>query len=264
MKTLTIATIGDIQWSGEDGPTATDRLRRYIDKALDREAYFVGLGDYIDFMSPSNRDRLMKAGVYKTSLGMIREKAEDLTVQVYEKILKPTRGRWLGHVHGHHLYEYEGWHSDVYLGELLNSPYVGTVAFLHNKRSDFTIFLYHGTGGGGLPGNSLNKLYHKNAEWPCAEVYCTGHNTKLATAPQSRPFIKWGNRNSEHRMEHRDVYLVSCGGWSKSNIQGNRVGGRPEGDYAELAGYGPSPLKAPIITVDLDDPDRSHRTSVTV
>lgn len=264
LKKLVIAPIGDIQWSGESGPTAQDHLKRHIDQALSLDAYFCGLGDVIDFMSPSNRQRLMSAALYDTAKGVIWEKAMELTTEVYEKFLKPTTGRWLGLVEGHHFYEAEGETTDEHLARMLKTEFLGTSAFLHNPASDFTMYLHHGTGGGQLPGAALNKAYHVAAGLQGAEVYLFGHSTKLATARLSRPFPVWGRKQSEHRLEHRDIFLLSCGSFSKSNIVGHRHGSIKRGDYAEQGLMTPSPLTAPFITVDLSIKDRTHRTRVSI
>ena len=53
-----------------------------------RNAYFVGTGDYVDFLSPSNRVRLANAGLYDTALQVIRDKATELVDELYERYLK--------------------------------------------------------------------------------------------------------------------------------------------------------------------------------
>lgn len=258
-RTLTVAPLGDIQWSGSNGPTAKDQLKRHIDDCLKRDAYFVGLGDYIDMLSPSNRKRIQAAGLYDTAMEVLWEKSKELTAEVYEQFLKPTTGRWLGLCHGHHLYQHAGESSDEYLCELLKAPFLGTSAFLHNPTHDFTIYVHHGNGGGVLPGSALNRPYHVATGLQGADVYLFGHSTKLAVTSLSRPFPVWGKRKADHRLEHRDIWLLSCGGFSKSNIVG-----KTWGDYAEQGNMTPSPLKAPIITVDLTCKDRAHRTRVQI
>ncbi len=264
LKTLVIAPIGDIQWSGENGPTAKDQLKRHIDECLKLDAYFVGVGDYIDMLSPSNRSRLNAAGLYDTAMEIMWEKAMDLMTEVYEKFLKPTTGRWLAVAEGHHLYEHGGETTDEKLCEMLKAPFIGTSAFVHNKAHDFTIYMHHGNGGGVLPGSGLNKMYHVAGGLQGADIYLMGHNTKLTTARLSRPFPRWGAKKADHRLEHRDVFLVNCGGFSKSNVVGHRSAGITRGDYAEQGMMTPSPLTAPIITVDLTCKDRTHRTRILI
>jgi len=263
LEKLTICPLGDIQWSGEKGPTAQGRLQRHIDQCLELGGYFVGTGDYIDFLSPSNRRRLASSDLYDTAVSVIAEKAEELNTQVFEKFLKPTVGRWLGLVEGHHFFEAGSETSDMRLAAKLKTTFLGTSAFIRIPSADFVLYVHHGTGGGVLPGSGLNKMYHQAAGLQGAEVYLMGHNTKLTTARLSRPFPVWGERSGDHHLEHRDVWLVNCGGFSRSNNVRNENNGITRGDYAEQGMMTPSPLAAPIITVDLRGP-REHRTRVTI
>lgn len=263
LERLVIAPLGDFQWSGDNGPTAQGHLQRHIDQCLERNAFFVGTGDYIDFLSPSNRKRLASADLYDTAVAVIAEKARELNEQVFEKFLKPTVGRWLGIVEGHHFFEAGGETSDIWLADKLKTTFLGTSAFVRIPSADFTLYVHHGSGGGVLPGSGLNRMYHLAAGLQGAEVYLMGHNTKLMTARLSRPFPVWGKKQADHHLEHRDVWLVNCGGFSRSNQVRNRINGIPRGDYPEQGLMTPSPLAAPIITVDLKGP-REHRTRVTI
>lgn len=216
----------------------------------------------IDFMSPSNRQRLIAAGLYDTAMDVVWQKAMELTTEVYEKFLKPTTGRWLGGVEGHHFCEVNGQTTDEKLADMLKTKFLGTSAFIKIPSADLTLYLHHGTGGGTLPGAGLNRLYHTAAGLQGADIYLMGHNTKLTTARLSRPYPIWGKRNSEHRLVHRDIWIVNTGSFSKSNIVGHRHGDIVRGDYAEARMLTPSPLSAPIITVDLTTDHDRIRVSI--
>jgi len=95
-KPVVIAPIGDIQWSGKRGSTAGDILKRHIDKCMKLDAWFVGTGDFIDFMSPSNRQRFKAAALYDAAEDVVDDAALELVHGLYEDYLKPTKGRWLG------------------------------------------------------------------------------------------------------------------------------------------------------------------------
>lgn len=259
---MVIAAVGDIQWSGEGGPTAQDHLKRHIDTCLEMGAYFVGLGDYIDFMSPSNRQRLINAGLYDTAQDVIKEKALGLAEEVYEKFLKPCTGRFIAMCEGHHFFEYDGETTDEVLAKKLKTEFVGTSAFVRIPRADLTLYLNHGSGGGKLPGTTLNRTYHLAAGLQGADIYILGHDTKVGVARLSRPYPVWGKREKDHRLQHRDIWLVSSGSFSKSTIVGHKVGAITRGDYAEQRGLTPSPLSAPIITVDLTTDHDRIRVSI--
>src|SRR6266850_1574496 len=155
-----IAPLGDLQFSGEKGPTAHDHVKRHIDRAMKLGAWFCGLGDYIDFLSPSNRQRLTAAALYDTSAGVIEDKARTLVEELFETLLKPTKGRWLGMLEGHHFYESNGETSDQWLAEMLKAPFLGTSAYIKVEPSEVVLWLHHGAGNSVLPTGPLNKLYH--------------------------------------------------------------------------------------------------------
>jgi hypothetical protein len=253
LKTLTIAPLGDLQWSGHKGPTAKDSLKRHIDECLKAGAFFVGLGDYIDFLSPSNRRRLINADLYDAAQEVIAEKAAELTLEVFEEFLKDTKGRWLGMVEGHHFYQAEGTTSDESLAGMLGTTFLGTSAFIKIPSFDVTLYVHHGTGGGVLPGSGLNRMYHTAAGLQGADIYLMGHNTKLTTARLSRPYPRWDTKPP--RLEHRDIWIVNTGGFCRSSIVGHRHGSIPRGDYGEQAMYSPSPLTAPIIRITKEPRD---------
>lgn len=254
-----LAPLGDIQWSGDAGPTAQDTLKRHIDRCLEQDAFFFGVGDYVDFLSPSNRAKLMAAELYDTAQDVIAEKALELVEQVYEKFLKPTTGRWVGMVEGHHFFQGGGRTTDELLAEQLKTKFLGTSAFVRINNARFTIYAHHGTGAGQLPGTGLNRLYHTAAGLEGADVYLMGHNTKVATTRLSRPYPVWDRKPF---LQHRDVWLINCGGFSKSNVVGHRSGQIKRGDYAEQRMLTPSPLSAPIITVDLTTDHDRIRVSI--
>lgn len=245
---VVVAPLGDIQWSGATGPTAAEHVKRHIDRVLKMEGRgtavrFLGMGDYIDFLSPSNRQRLTSAALYDTADAVIDEKAHELVEEVFERLLKPTRGKWLGLLEGHHFYEGQGSTSDMWLAEMLECPLLGTSAYVRLEPSGFVLWAHHGLGGGILPTSGINKLYHTSAGLQGADVYLMGHNTKMGAQRLSRP-----TPNADHTdLTHHDVLLVNTGGFSKSNVVGHRHGRIVRGDYAEQGMMTPSPLCAPLV-----------------
>lgn len=242
-----IAPVGDLQWAGPRGSTAQDALRRHLDYCLELGAWFIGMGDYTDFASPSNRARLAAANVYDTAQEVLEEASDTLVSEVYEKFLKDTTGRWIGLLEGHHFYEFGGRTSDMLLAERLKTRQLGTSAYIHLEPCDLTIWAHHGVGGGILPAAPLNKLYHVAAGLEGAEVYLMGHSTKAGVVRLSRPRPVWKPKPD---LVHRDIFLVSTGSFSRSNIPGHRRGNIPRGDYAEQGMMTPSPLSAPLVRID--------------
>jgi hypothetical protein len=241
-----VAPLGDLQYAGRQGPTARDALKRHIAEALDREAWFLGMGDYIDFLSPSNRQRLRAAALYDTADEVIAAQAKALVAELYEDFLQPTTGRWLGLLEGHHFFEVRGETSDGWLADLLKAPLLGTSAFLKLDPAGVVLWAHHGVGNSVLPSGPLNKLYHTSHGWVGADVYLIGHTTKLSAARLSRPMPRWERRD----LTHGDILLVNTGGFAKSSVVGHRYGGLPRGDYAEQKMLTPAPLTAPFVLID--------------
>lgn len=249
-KRLIVAPLGDLQWSGDNGSTARDHLHRHIDRCMDLDAWFIGMGDYIDFMSPSNRAKQKASGLYDTAEEVIEDAADTLINEVFERFLKPTVGRWIGLLEGHHFFEFGGRTTDMLLADKLKTKMLGTSCYVHLLPSAVTLWAHHGSGGGQLPSAPLNKLYHVAAGLEGAEVYLMGHTTKLSAVRLSRPRPRWDRENKEPDLTHRDVILVNTGGFSRSNVPHSRRGNIPRGDYAEQGMMTPSPLAAPLVKID--------------
>lgn len=247
---VVICPLGDIQWAGPNGQTADDLLRKHIDICVKKKGHFVGTGDYTDFMSPSNRQRLENAGLYDTSRDVIEKAARRLAQEVYDEYLVPTTGRWLGLIEGHHYFKLaDGTTTDTYLAGLLETKQLGTLAMIriqYGKSDEVVLWVHHGKGGGGAEGSPLNSLERVAKSWE-ADVFLMGHTCKTPATRYARVRPKWDDATQQHDLEHREILLVNTGGFNKSAIVGSRQGQLPRGGYAEAAMYAPVPLSAPIL-----------------
>jgi hypothetical protein len=246
--------VGDIQYSGDDKDTALSHLRRDLEETLDLGGWFVGMGDYIDFASPSNRQRIAGAALYDTAMKIMSAKALDLTLEV-ARILKPTKGRWLGLLQGHHWYPMQsGDTSDMRLCQMLDAPYLGTSAFIRiqiqrgSSRNNVVIFAHHGVGGGAKQASPLNKLENLLPYIGATDLMLMGHTTKMPAAPINRIEPRWDGPNAPDLI-HRKLLLVNTGGYSKAYVEGAREGQVPRGGYAEQAMYPPSIVGSPLIRI---------------
>lgn len=219
---ILVMPIGDIQWSGRDPEVAMGMLRRHIQWGVDHGAWFLGMGDYIDFMSPSNRARYEAAGLYDTTRKSVDDKAASLTEDLFLRALKPSRGRWLGLLEGHHYHTYRnGITSDQDLAERLDAPFLGSCAFVRlmlqlskTQRGSVTIWCHHGVGGGVTLGAPLNKLERLLTSWE-ADIYLIGHHHKKVAGPIDRIEPAWqGNRNHAG-VVHRTKIIACTGSFLK-------------------------------------------------
>lgn len=255
-RPIAIAPIGDIQWAGKRGPTALDALKRHIDHCMELGAFFIGMGDYIDFTSPSNRQRLAAAALYDTAEDVIDDKAMELTMEIFDLALRPTVGRWIGLLEGHHFTQLKsGESTDQRLCQMLGARFLGTSAYIRlqfetqNTRSNVVLWAHHGTGGGSTRGAPLNKLATAANGWEGADVFLMGHTCKAPVDRFPRPYPRWHGHGAPDLI-HRDIMLVNTGGFSKSYIVGSMQGRTPRGGYAEKGMMPPVSIGAPILLIE--------------
>lgn len=266
-RPVVVAPLGDIQWAGVRGPTAKDILKEHIARCLEENAWFLGMGDYIDFMSPSNRQRFKAAALYDTAEDVVDDKALDLTLELYQEFLAPTKGRWLGMLHGHHFtWLKTGDTTDQRLCQLLGTRFLGTQAYLRlqfcipgsSTRGNVTIWAHHGCGGGQKAGAPLGKIEDQAASFPGADIYVMGHTTKSPVAPIEQIYPRWHGHGAPDLI-HKRVYLVNSGGFAKGHAKGAMQGRVPMGGYVEQGMMRPASLGAPLIRIE---PNRTKQLGV--
>jgi len=169
---LTICPIGDVQWAGDEEDIAYDLLEEHIDLCLaSPNPLFIGTGDYSDFASPSMRKALENVN-YDTARRVIVDKSKALVDDLYQRLLKRTRGKWGGITQGHHHHlvkmeetrkgEVITEDSDVYLAKLLGAPWLdemGVVKIVFPGGGVFRLLVFHGSGNSVFPWGPLIKQY---------------------------------------------------------------------------------------------------------
>lgn len=237
-----VMPVGDCQ-VGANG-SATRELRQFIERGIETGAYFLGMGDYIDIMSPSNRRGWRSAAFYESVLQGMESAAEE-SLEKFLSLVKGTEGRWLGILEGHHYYEFaDGSTSDTRIAKALEAPFLGTCAFVRltfkkgmkQTRRAYTLWCHHGAGGGVLPHSPLNRLYHIMHSFE-ADCYLIGHQTK-------KPAVKvpclYMARVAPYLIRWREKILAGTGGFFEGYEHRSRdIGGRPRGGYVERAMLSP-------------------------
>jgi hypothetical protein len=250
---IVIAPLGDIQWAGHKEHIAYSALQEYIAEALERKAWFIGMGDYVDFASPSNRQRLRNANLYDTAEQVIDDKARSLVDELYAEILAPTAGRWLGLLEGHHwTHLLTGDTTDQYLCSKLRAPFLGTCAYIGlvfkttNGSRTVTIWVHHGEGGGQAAAAPVQKLEGMANYWE-ADVMIIGHMTKKANTQVQRCYSVMASRIPTVR--YKTIHLVGAGGWLKGYAERTRQGHTPRGGYVEKRMMRPVALGSSFIRI---------------
>lgn len=266
---FSVMALGDIQYGSQ--ACDVDRLKRHIEWGLQNNAHFIGMGDYHDFLSPSNRARLRGAALYDTAQHLIEEWYLQ-HLEGLKTVLAPTRGRWIGLLEGHHYMQFEdGSTTDTRLAEYLGAPFFGTSVIVRlnfrdeaNHRSVMAdMWAHHGEGSGQTTAAPFNKL-EKVAGAIDADVYFMGHYHRSGVVLNDKLYVA-GTRNL--RLRHRTRALVATGSFLRSYLQGSRNEGRPHGSYVEAAMMTPTALGNTLVTMipkHRDDYDYIDKRLTTV
>jgi len=255
--------IGDVHFGSKDWPAR--RFRKHIEWGIDQGALFLGMGEYLDFTSESQRQALrsLRESQAEQIDDLIRHRVEE-----FAKVLDGTTEHWLGLLEGHHYWVFQdGTTSDQYLCTLLKAPFLGTstLALLHIARGrtkpvdrqgnsvqgcDVTIFAHHGFGGTSRrQGGNLHRI-EDLLQWIEADIYLLGHTHAKPAAPVARLY-----RTDTGYLYHRKKLLVRTGGWLRG-YAGHAYDAFPlaranlyRGSYVEQKLLPPVPLGAPVLTL---------------
>jgi hypothetical protein len=258
---VTLAPLGDIQWAGDRHDLAYDHLVEHLEEALRQPGVlFVGMGDYIDFASPSNRESLRSAKLYDTARKVIASATTNLVDDLHARLLAPTRSKWAGLVNGHHHHParvgeretpegekvdiYED--SDVYLAKKLNAPFLEEFGIVKLRWLDgekvhkVNVLVFHGDGSSVFPWGPLNKTYRISPNWN-ADIILMGHQTKKAVGEYD-----WIDPEDDDvhgdRLNHRTRHLVGTGGWGRGYVEGKST-------YVSQAALPPVALGQPFVHI---------------
>jgi predicted phosphodiesterase len=214
---------GDIH---RDSPNhAHDKWKEFLDYARrQKDAWFFGMGDYIDSMSTSEREQMIRASMHETTTCDLENMALG-KVATLAKELAFMRGRLIGLVNGNHYFTFpSGINSDQKLCEKLDCKYLGVSTFtrlsldFHGAFQTFDIWAHHGAGGARLPGGSINRVdqMREHAE---ADCYVMGHDHKRGVFP-ANPRMLLAQSRGGLRLRERQQWLIRSGSFLKSYDDG--------------------------------------------
>jgi hypothetical protein len=244
--------IGDIHYAGKGGACDLKALEATIKWGVENNCYFIGMGDYQEFASPSNRMNMK--GLYDSAEQIIDAMSYQLERELLDA-LRPSKDRWLGLLEGHHFTKHlSGQTTDQNIAEALNAPFLGNCAmvrltFQHgigNSRMNCFIWAHHGAGYSSAPGTILNKLAGLIAYYPQVDVMLMGHQHKLAEAPL--PGIGM-TPSGRPQMRQKLRRLVATGSYMRGYQQGSLSDGRAGGSYVEKRLLPPTAIGSPVITI---------------
>jgi len=190
-----------------------------------KNAVFLGMGDYTDGVSTSERIILSDAGMHDTTKRTMDGVYKGVAKTLYNE-LSFMKGRCLGLIGGNHYFAFEnGDTTDHVLAAALGTKFLGVCSFIRlslrfknrlNTHNSLDIFAHHGKGGGTLPGSTFNSI-EKMLNTADADFYFMGHDHKKGAIP-STPRLKLtsSGKNAELKVQERTPWLGRTGSFLKA------------------------------------------------
>lgn len=261
---ILIVPIGDIQFTGLSSKTAggcsVRALKEHLEFAnafadnFQAKALFIGTGDYVDMISPSNREAYNAAGLYAPAKRIVAAAFADIVEElavILSDYMRPADIVAL--CMGHHWFEYdkspiEGVHlptTDHHLAYLLGKvpigdsicPSMGHITFHFESGAQYRGIFMHGEGNGQSLAYGLNKLDKLAGNFEQIDFAVMGHTHKSGTLKKAKLFIDGGE------IKDRNVRLVTSGAFLKGFAVNDVY-------YPEKKGLFPIPLGGSMIYVE--------------
>lgn len=161
-----------------------------------KNALFLGMGDYTDGVSTSERIVLSDFGLHDTTRNTLKDVYKGVSKTLVNE-LGFMRGRVIGLIGGNHYFDFgDGNTTDHLLAAALQTKFLGVCSLIRlsisfkgkNSRASLDIFAHHGKGGGSTPGAQFNTI-EKMLNSADADIYLMGHTHGKGCIPSS-PRIK--------------------------------------------------------------------------
>lgn len=173
--------VGDIHYGAPDFPKR--HFADHIQWGVDRGAYFLGMGDYLDFTSESQRK--ITGGLRESAKlqldELVRARADELL-----ELMAPSRDRWIGLITGNHSWLFQdGTSVEQYLcrglgkgcdflGDMVMLRLVVDQSLSKHPEADVIVLAHHGVGGGTTIAGQLLKP-EQQLKWSQADLVLMGH-----------------------------------------------------------------------------------------
>jgi predicted phosphodiesterase len=185
-----------------------------------KNSYFLGMGDYDDLASFSERKALLHACLHE-STQMSLDELYTLRVNNLLKEIAFMKDRLIGLVEGnHHAILQSGMTTTQMMADKLKCKYLGVSSFIKlifnntvsTKRcAEMDIWCHHGRGASRLVGGSLNTV-EQMAGIADADIYLMGHDHRKSAALKTRLQLK------NTRLRQKKVLLGRTGSFLRGYV----------------------------------------------
>jgi len=209
---IILAPFGDVHFGSSHH--CVERFKKFCDRyRRKKNVYFLGMGDYFDFLSAKERNSLKKADLHDETI-LALEQRTDTKTREFAKKIEFMRGRCLGLLDGKHWYEYRNGDTSTHqLASHLQTEFLGTMAFVHldidwqGRRGGIDIIAHHGKGRGQLAGSTFNTVEKMGQIFPTADICLMGHDHKRGSIPGRVTLLphhnhKTGQLEMKEKLQH--------------------------------------------------------------
>jgi len=205
------------------------KWQEFLDWAKSKpRAYYLGMGDYDDLASSSERSILLDRKLHESTKDTLETQYKSHTLRL-AKELSFMNGRLLGLIEGNHYGEFiNGTTTTQLLADKLETAYLGVSCFIRltfaylnahsHHRMCIDLWAHHGRGAARLVGGSLNRVSQME-EAAEADIYLMGHDHKKSAATKTRLKLT-GVSPQSFRLTHRKVLLCRTGSFLKGYEEG--------------------------------------------
>jgi hypothetical protein len=258
---ILIMPLGDIHFGSRGFPL--ERFKTHLEWGMERGAYFLGMGEYLDFAAHSQRGLM---GQLRDSTKEILDKMILDQTEEFLKIVKSTKSRWIGLLEGDHRWDFaDGTSVDQRICKAVDAPFLGSAGLIRLKmhkhpkdhpEADVIIYCHHGIGSSRTEGGHLHRLSDL-LKFIEADVYLMGHSHAKIAAPIDRQMITPDGIHS-----HRTKLIARTGSWflnyySTGPFRLEEPAFKSRGNYPELKSYPPSSLGGIAIGIGFEQIEKS-------
>jgi|TARA_R110000824_G_scaffold188467_3_gene369812 predicted phosphodiesterase len=257
--TIYLVPFGDIHYGAP--LCATEKYQQFMDWGKGNpNVYYLGMGDYTDLASASERERL-KSGLHDSTVDTLELMYMGL-LEKFALTMEHTRGNLIGLIEGNHHYRFmDGTTSTNRLCNMMDTTYLGCTSFirlvlkLNTMETSIDLFVNHGQGGSArLAGGSMNRVQYM-AEMADADIYLMGHDHKRGVLPDTRLYLQ--DRKGALTVKERQVMYARTGSFLKCYVSG-------KGSYIVDTAKKPADLGGIKIGMRLRRPERKGKRTLSV
>lgn len=191
---------------------------------FDGHVLYFGMGDYLDFLSTSERIALRNSNFHDTTKASIEQNVKK-NIEKFCDDLSFTKGKWVGMIEGNHHFRFSsGMSSTNIMCDYFGCKFLGINSFLRvtlripktKKSWAVDIHAHHGRGGTTDTSslNALNKMLNVSE----ADLYMMGHDHKKFVVGKNR--FKFGHGNGKFTVKTREILLVRTGSYQLGYTEG--------------------------------------------